>query len=374
MDKYHENKTPRDEEYVRAYQQTKSQIKAAALCGVSRETIARAVRRAGIPLNGNRDGRGRWRCGTPQKITDVQIIECIESGLTRIEIAEKYNMHVESLPRRMRKLGVRPRRSGCAKRDRNTYNVSGLKCDKRFGDCWHYVKSHDNIVADKQNEFAYIETKNEQNGCKRIRIKCKCCGGVTERDISTVRRNHVECEFCKERIKNESMLEDERIKLMRFFNALAESKKPKECAICGNIFYSEYAQAVYCSDRCKRKAKKDRRKQRDPLRYKESKKKHSRMCRHISRAKKYGVPYVYGITLKAVAKRDNNICQICGKPCDWNDDSWGNGAGPNYPSIDHIIPLSRGGSHTWDNVQCAHLLCNSYKRDLITVKREEART
>jgi 5-methylcytosine-specific restriction endonuclease McrA len=30
-------------------------------------------------------------------------------------------------------------------------------------------------------------------------------------------------------------------------------------------------------------------------------------------------------------------------------------------SLDHVIPLSRGGGHTFDNVQCAHLICNIRK-------------
>ena len=37
--------------------------------------------------------------------------------------------------------------------------------------------------------------------------------------------------------------------------------------------------------------------------------------------------------------------------------------GANYPSIDHIIPVSRGGLHSWDNVRLAHFLCNAVKSD-----------
>lgn len=32
-----------------------------------------------------------------------------------------------------------------------------------------------------------------------------------------------------------------------------------------------------------------------------------------------------------------------------------------YPTIDHIIPLSKGGLHSWNNIQLAHLSCNSSK-------------
>ena len=38
---------------------------------------------------------------------------------------------------------------------------------------------------------------------------------------------------------------------------------------------------------------------------------------------------------------------------------------PNAPTVDHIIPLAKGGTHTWDNVQLAHWSCNGEKRDTI---------
>jgi len=70
------------------------------------------------------------------------------------------------------------------------------------------------------------------------------------------------------------------------------------------------------------------------------------------------------ITLERVADRDHNICQICGKPVDWNDYKVVNGKKVslgNYPSRDHIVPLCKGGSHSWDNIRLAHVSCNSRK-------------
>jgi 5-methylcytosine-specific restriction endonuclease McrA len=32
-------------------------------------------------------------------------------------------------------------------------------------------------------------------------------------------------------------------------------------------------------------------------------------------------------------------------------------------TLDHIIPLSKGGTHTWDNVRPAHRRCNELKGD-----------
>lgn len=55
-----------------------------------------------------------------------------------------------------------------------------------------------------------------------------------------------------------------------------------------------------------------------------------------------------------IYERDNWICQICESKVDqklkWPDLF--------SPSIDHIIPISKGGSHTSDNVRLAHLFCN----------------
>lgn len=64
------------------------------------------------------------------------------------------------------------------------------------------------------------------------------------------------------------------------------------------------------------------------------------------RAKLAKVPYEK-IDSEAVYKRDGGICGICGKFVQKKEFS-----------IDHIIPISKGGSHTYDNVQTAHLNCN----------------
>lgn len=68
-----------------------------------------------------------------------------------------------------------------------------------------------------------------------------------------------------------------------------------------------------------------------------------------------------GITAKKVAFRDSFICQLCGyfvKPYRQSDYS------PLGWSVGHIIPLSRGGDHTWDNVQCECVNCNSKKHTM----------
>lgn len=46
-------------------------------------------------------------------------------------------------------------------------------------------------------------------------------------------------------------------------------------------------------------------------------------------------------------ERDGGVCGICGKE-----------VGRDEISIDHIVPLSKGGPHLMDNLQIAHLNCN----------------
>lgn len=70
------------------------------------------------------------------------------------------------------------------------------------------------------------------------------------------------------------------------------------------------------------------------------------------------------ITLKKLYERDNGVCYICGRVCDWNDSEFKDGVfivGRNYPTIEHLKPLSKGGSHTWNNIKLACLSCNSKK-------------
>jgi 5-methylcytosine-specific restriction endonuclease McrA len=62
------------------------------------------------------------------------------------------------------------------------------------------------------------------------------------------------------------------------------------------------------------------------------------------------VPYHRRTTLsrRAVFARDDHRCQYCGGHAD---------------SIDHVLPRSRGGDHTWENVAAACRPCNLRKRD-----------
>lgn len=77
---------------------------------------------------------------------------------------------------------------------------------------------------------------------------------------------------------------------------------------------------------------------------------------HRRRALKKGVasePY----TTRQIAERDGFTCGLCGGAVVMSTpypDPWS-------PTIDHVIPLIRGGDDTRANVQLAHFTCNSAK-------------
>jgi 5-methylcytosine-specific restriction endonuclease McrA len=60
-----------------------------------------------------------------------------------------------------------------------------------------------------------------------------------------------------------------------------------------------------------------------------------------------------------VFERDQWTCGLCRHPVDPGL-AWPH---PMSASVDHVVPLSRGGEHSLDNVQCAHLRCNCIKGD-----------
>lgn len=128
-------------------------------------------------------------------------------------------------------------------------------------------------------------------------------------------------------------------------------KKQGVCSICGEFFTGD-KRKEYCSKKCKDISC---RKSRDANRY------------VLRKSRKIIVDK--GISLIKLYNRDFGICYICGCKTDFNDKKLsvrGNViCGEKYPSIDHVIPLSKGGLHSWDNVKLACLHCNLSKQDKI---------
>ena len=62
--------------------------------------------------------------------------------------------------------------------------------------------------------------------------------------------------------------------------------------------------------------------------------------------------------LRARIARSKPACHICGEAIDYTLHY----LDPKSFVIDHVVPLTRGGADTIDNVKAAHRDCNSTKR------------
>ena len=77
-----------------------------------------------------------------------------------------------------------------------------------------------------------------------------------------------------------------------------------------------------------------------------------------STAAKFNVSYDESITRREVFSRGNGLCYICGQLTHYeNSDEYS----PLLATVDHLIPWTRGGEHSWENVKLCCLRCNIVK-------------
>lgn len=142
------------------------------------------------------------------------------------------------------------------------------------------------------------------------------------------------------------------------------------CQYCGEVFrvFPSAAKRIerpplYCSQPCKHAAWRV-----DPVAQKERRKEYLRHWattnRHkISekqarrRARKLARGPVEEIDREVVVTRDGAVCYLCQEPIDLSLSGWH----PMGLTLDHVIPLSRGGSHTLNNLKPTHRACNVRK-------------
>lgn len=129
--------------------------------------------------------------------------------------------------------------------------------------------------------------------------------------------------------------------------AIRDSKKHTvECSECGKQFVTTLTKHRFCSTKCSG-------------RHSNRLREHKRNERIINNGE-----YDRTITLPKLYMRDGGVCHICGKQVNMNT----NTNDDEYGSIDHLIPLSKGGTHTWGNVSLAHRRCNTIKSNRVMIQ------
>jgi 5-methylcytosine-specific restriction endonuclease McrA len=118
----------------------------------------------------------------------------------------------------------------------------------------------------------------------------------------------------------------------------------RTCPQCGEEFLTRRKSSVYCGQACRVTA--------DYL---------ANRSDYMIRAKAYRArtrgARVETFSHEAVFERDGWICYLCHTPVD-REVAWPH---PLMPSLDHVVPLSRGGEHSRANTKLAHLGCNLSK-------------
>lgn len=201
----------------------------------------------------------------------------------------------------------------------NKIKAKCLEC----GETFEYNSYHNLMTLNKSKRFCPAEYKQEQTKAqigKRLAEQAK-------------------------RLKEQQEAKQRQIEKLK--QRLTRNKVVKcVCANCGEEFFGREGMKN-CSKRCGQRKNERERSIRKDQRIKSRK-----------RDK--------GITLDKVFKRSNGICYLCGCKCDYDDYIIRDGtfiAGNKYPSIEHIKPIAKGGTDTWNNVALACRLCNSHKAD-----------
>lgn len=253
------------------------------------------------------------------------IVQRLKGGETKASIAKSYGVDRSSIITVLKESGIT-----CFAVQRNSEEDAARRIFDKTGGRFEYVSGYTNKEC-------------------TVLIRCTVCSGEFERTYHhlTTAPNLNVCPLCRkaqvEKRNNEASAERFRRKL-RTRAKEANSARQLEimfCTVCGAPTHRR----KYCSDKCASKVYNAQREAKRRVKIKDA---------FVDK----------GINVKTLFRRDNGVCYICGKRCDHKDYVIKDDvfiAGDLYPSVDHVVPLCKGGTHSWDNVKLAHRLCNSIK-------------
>lgn len=170
---------------------------------------------------------------------------------------------------------------------------------------------------------------------------CLCCG-------TSISNKAITAKYCSSRCRD------------RYNGRVAAPRPTKICALpeCALPFTPTQEWQRCCSEKhgkllYNRESTADGRRQREPWNDARRERYHRR--RALKKAASTGDP----VRFSEIAERDHWSCGLCHKRVNpalaWPD--------PMSPSLDHVIPLTKGGMHDPANVQLAHLRCNVTKNN-----------
>jgi hypothetical protein len=179
-------------------------------------------------------------------------------------------------------------------------------------------------------------------GTKELIKACLCCNKDFPIQDEKFNRKKFCSDLCRtkhwKRINREYYKERRKKEPERAGEKVIHNKKCRECS---KMFTTTRKAQVYCDLDCSRKFRSRKRERERDKRIRDN------------------GPIDHDISIERLMIRDKEICHLCDERVDihsHHNDNY-------YPSIDHVIPIIRGGTHTWDNVRLAHRVCNSIKNN-----------
>ena len=352
---------------ITLYRHGKTKAECAAICGCTEKDINRLFKKYGT-------GKHEYA-----KEQEPKAVELLKNGYTLKEVANKIGLS-ESWARDVAsEHNISPMTEIRRERERlitivRQYKAKGLTCEevaKTLGVSIYVVRdycvgissqavqpiSEREENARKQIEargFEYVSGYESSDGT--VTIRCPKCGHEFERSMVTIRHHDaVICPQCVQNRRDQRAIQKladrvrkEQARCIARQQKEAERQKEIEakkhpCLVCGELTTNP----KYCSKKCLNKVNNAAKEAKRRLKIKNA---------MVDR----------NITLERLYKRDRGVCYLCGEMCDWSDKEEREDAiicGDQYPSIDHVIPLAKGGEHSWQNVKLAHRKCNTEKRD-----------
>lgn len=182
----------------------------------------------------------------------------------------------------------------------------------------------------RSKRFAETRKKRKPRATPLFFINCIDCGGLITSRTNRPRR----CEGC--------------VTTQRKRCAFNKYGAKRECLYCGKTFeFSDVARRHYCSEICRKKG------------FVECARKHKRISRHVRRVRIRQAGGVERLDPYSIFERDGWRCQHCNKKTRRTYKI----THDLYPNLDHIVPVSKGGRHSRDNVQTLCRACNLRKKD-----------
>ena len=145
-------------------------------------------------------------------------------------------------------------------------------------------------------------------------------------------------------------------------DGLVSKCKPCACAYEA-ARYERDAEKVRAQARARREKNAEAARAYDRLRYERDRDKRiegATKQSHVRRARLAEVQADKGLTRLALRKRDGDLCHYCKREMDFSR-AVGRKFHDLHATVEHVIPISRGGAHTFDNCVLACRSCNLRK-------------